>query len=1428
MKKVFCVIVILLFIFTNSIPAFAGTGPDTWAGNFSANLGDSNWSGTNNPPLTGDSLVFGAAGTSGTSLSDTLASLSINGITYSSGAAAFNIAGSGGNTFTLTGALANDSSSNETLGMGLAGTVTNSGTGSGSITLSSNIGPGVTAVTQNSNTSTLILTGNNTYTGLTTLAAGILNLGSSNAIGSGSTIIFNGGTLQYSAASHTIDYSSQFSAGANQAYNIDTNGQTVTFATALSSSGGVLTKLGLGTLVLSAVNTYSGATNINGGTLQINASDNLGNASVSNTIHMNGGTLESTSGTYDLGVNRSITLAGAGGTIQADSGQLTVSGGVGGTGNLNLDNNSATAGGVTISTTGVNNTGLITNSGTGSGSTIISSNIGSNVTGVTQDSNTSALVLTGNNTYNAPTTLAAGILNLGSSNAIGSGTIFFNGGTLQYSASNNTDYSSRFSAGANQAYNIDTNGRNVILAHDLTSSAGSLTKAGSGTLTLTGNNTFSGATTLTAGILNLGSVNAIAIGTTGVGSTINFNGGTLQYSASNTYDYSGQFSTDAGQQYSIDTNGQIVTFATALSSSGGSLTKLGLGAIVLSADNTYTGVTNINGGFLQISASDNLGDGSSTNTIGMNGGTLESTAGTYDLGVNRSIALSAGGGTIQVDAGQLTISGAVSGPGNLTFINDSASPIILSNSGNDYTGTTTISAGTLQLGAAGAIPAASNLSIAASGTLDLGGFSDTIGLLSGSGTITSSTAGSAILTSGTSGSSAFSGNIQNGSANEIVGITKEGSGTLTLSGDNTYSGATTVNGGTLAAGVVQAFGAGSAMSVASGSILDLSGFSQAIGSLAGGGTVTSNAAGSINLTIGGNSSAATFSGTIGDGSGTVALVKMGAYENSTNTGVQTLSGANTYSGGTTINEGTLAVRNSNALSTGAVVNNAALDVGLTNLSLAGSYTQNPGSALDVTIQNFTLNPVFYTGKITSTSATPMTISGGSAINVTVAGYVPLGSTIEIINTTDGMAGSSAAPATVTSTSRFVNFTDSISGGDLYLTAVHSTNGFVSLADTLNGRAAGTALDNLINPSKDMNVVLNSLEFESLPTITAALNTLGPIVDGGVRDNSTAVMDNFVGTSLQRLQDINDALDRVDKALNGNGSGNIAVTGISSGSEAEQNGIWAKPYGSYLIQATHQQIEGYNAWNAGTVVGVDRLIFDDFTLGLSGGYAYGRVNSDANNAVTDLTSAQGSIYAGYQNPEHNYFINAAGTFAWDWYDGQRDINLGAINRTADSTYDGQQYGLFLGGGYKIHFGDTLELTPLASIQWSRLDLSNYAETGAGSLDLGVDKQTYDLLESGVGASISTEKIYYWGVFTPEFHAKWLYDYINDPVTIMSSFAGGGGSFTSNGATPSKNGIDIGSKLTFDFVNDISFIAECDAEMKSGYIGVYGSGTIHYKF
>lgn len=167
--------------------------------------------------------------------------------------------------------------------------------------------------------------------------------------------------------------------------------------------------------------------------------------------------------------------------------------------------------------------------------------------------------------------------------------------------------------------------------------------------------------------------------------------------------------------------------------------------------------------------------------------------------INSSIGTTGAGIVISniLGTGNVLLAGTL-GPGVAgLFQNTTGSTLILSGANNTYPGDTTISAGTLQLGAANAIPGgatAGNVSV--TGTLDLNTFSDSLNGLSGAGTVDTVAGGTPTLTvGGNNASSTFSGVIQDTTG--TLALTKTGSGIIALSGANTFSGTTLVSNGTL-------------------------------------------------------------------------------------------------------------------------------------------------------------------------------------------------------------------------------------------------------------------------------------------------------------------------------------------------------------------------------------------------------------------------------------------------------------------------------------------------------------------------------------------------------------------------------------------------------------------------------------------------------
>lgn len=215
----------------------------------------------------------------------------------------------------------------------------------------------------------------------------------------------------------------------------------------------------------------------------------------------------------------------------------------------------------------------------------------------------------------------------------------------------------------------------------------------------------------------------------------------------------------------------------------------------------------------------------------------------------------------------------------------------------------------------------------------------------------------------------FSGS---GSIAGTASLTKKNSGTLVLNTVNTYSGGTVVSNGVIQIGAnnaISSTGAGD-VNLVSPAVMDLNSLNQAVNGLNGNGTVDTVVGGASVLTVGNNGNGGNFSGLIQNTAGTLAVTKAG-------TGTQTLSGANTYGGGTAISLGTLKVTHPTALGSGAVSVTGTLDMA-TNLNvgdLSGTGT----------IAN---NSTATTNQLVVTAASPSTF-GGSVVNGSGGGAVSL-------------------------------------------------------------------------------------------------------------------------------------------------------------------------------------------------------------------------------------------------------------------------------------------------------------------------------------------------------------------------------------------------------------------------------------------------------
>jgi len=634
---------------------------------------------------------------------------------------------------------------------------------------------------------TLALSGSNLHSGGTTLANGTLQINSSSALGSGLFTI-QGGTIDNTSGAPMVLSNSQSWAGDftfTGSSNLTTadvslsGNRTVTTASGTLSingsvTGGGLTKSGAGTLVLAGSNSYSGSTTVTAGSLRLQGGAAIPDAGAlilsnsagvavsiqnSETIgSLQGGGLSG--GAVSLAANATLTVA--------ETGNQTFAGTISGAGNFTKSG----AGTLTLSNT-MNATGAILISGgtLATGAADIFSSSASII------ANSATLKLGGNQTLSGFSGNSSGLDLSSYALTITSGTI---GGLI---------------AGTN----------------------GTLIKNGaSGFSIFSTANTFSGQT-----ILNAGSITVLNTGRHFGNSTVTINNGTLTIGSSlptttnisNLVVVSGTIQSGGNASNALTSNGSITVQSGTISLpilGAATLSKQSAGVFVLSGNNTYSGGTTVSAGTLRLSGNGTLGSGA----ISISGGELDlgaksltNTISAFTGGVLSNGTLTADGGNFNVSAG--TITAVLAGSNGLV---KSASGTVVLSAANNYSGATTVSAGTLRLSGNGTL---------GTGAISISGGELDLGAKSLSNTISGLTGG--VLSNGTLTANGGNFNVSAGTISAVLagsnGLVKSGNGTVALSASNSYSGATTVNSGTLQATASGALGNSTVININGGSLL---------------------------------------------------------------------------------------------------------------------------------------------------------------------------------------------------------------------------------------------------------------------------------------------------------------------------------------------------------------------------------------------------------------------------------------------------------------------------------------------------------------------------------------------------------------------------------------------------------------------------------
>lgn len=246
-------------------------------------------------------------------------------------------------------------------------------------------------------------------------------------------------------------------------------------------------------------------------------------------------------------------------------------------------------------------------------------------------------------------------------------------------------------------------------------------------------------------------------------------------------------------------------------------------------------------------------------------------------------------------------------------------------------------------------------------------------------------------------------------------------------------------------------------------------------------------------------------------------------------------------------------------------------------------------------------------------------------------------------------------------------------------------------------------------------------------------------------------------------------------------------------------------------------------NAGVLLGADYRITDHFLAGLAGGYTNIKSNYIANANVAgggvnaDVFNV--SLFSTYDIKD--FYVDGSFSYGWSNYDVQRRVviqsnnpgSAGGANRTATSNPNGDQYSTALGLGYNFHQA-ALNMSPFARVNYFHGQIDRYSEQGALGLNLDVNKQNFESLQSSAGGQISYAFSQSFGVITPQTSFTYNHEFMNDSRNITANYSADPNGFKFNAATNSPD------RDFFVFATGVSSVLQGGVQMFFNYQTLLG--------
>ncbi|MES2031258.1 MAG: autotransporter domain-containing protein [Pseudomonadota bacterium] len=850
-----------------------------------------------------------------------------------------------------------------------------------------------------------------------------------------------------------------------------------------------------------------------------------------------------------------------------------------------------------------------------------------------------------------------------------------------------------------------------------------------------------------------------------------------------------------------------VTGVIADGGSGGSLVKTGAGTMILSGINTYTGGTTFAGGTISVAQDANLGGAAGALTF--NGGVLRITGTTFNS-TARTINWGAGGGGFDIAnaANIFELTQDLTGTGGL--IKRGAGALLLSGT-NDYSGVTSVEAGTLQLSPSAGMPSMnSRHDIAAGATLDLNGsLFAAIGSLSGAGTVTTTAGDARLVTAMDSTTSTFAGTIKDGAAGKVeVWVGGFGStGTAIFTGTNTYTGGTTIcdcvtlqlgNGGT------------------TGSI---------IGDVDNGGTLIFN-----------RSNTYTFAGVISDSLGTGKLIQAGQ-------GNTILTGQSTYTGETIVNAGTLSVNGSIAPSSLTTVNPGGTlgGTGFVGDTLINGGVLAPGNSIGT---------LTVSGSLTMTAASTylVQISGVSADKTIVTGTATLAGKLAVdplariaATTTYTILNAGVLSGSFDTTTVLNSFARNARLNYLGNTVLLTVDpGLLSpnVPDSAgrNQKGVATAIDNALVNGGTMPGQFNALFALNGDVLRNALTQASGETATGSQQTTFNAMTLFMGImtdpfSAGRGFDTPGAMGYADARKPRDAFAMITKAPPAVSTFETRWSVWASGFGGSQTTDGNAGV-GSNTMNSsigGVAVGADVLLSPNTlaAFALAGGGTSFSV-AGGGGGRSDLFQAGAFI----RHAEASAYITAAVAYGWQDITTERAVTLAGIDRLrAQLNANSFSSRVEVGNRTVMPWLSGIGMTPYAAVQVIAVALPSYSEAvngGASAFALAYDAKTATSTRSELGLRSDRSFAVADAILTLRGRAAWAHDYNTDRSIAATFQSLPGASFTVSGAAPARDAALTTASAEMAFISGLSLAATFEGEFSDVTRSYAGKGVVRYRW